>query len=110
MKIHCGMKHFKALENKVEIEMKYMQEYDNNFFDACDLIEALKKGCEVEFFYKEKKYSITHLRNGKIIIGEFYNSDSEKIYNEESQVLEYKIEDKRLKDIITEMKVIERSF
>lgn len=87
-----------------------MQEYDNNFYDEQDLIEALKRGCEVEFIYNEKKYSITHLSNGEIIIGEFYNSDSESIYDDVRQVLEYKIGDKKLKDIITKMKVIERSF
>lgn len=87
-----------------------MQEYDNNFLDAQDLIEALKRGCEVEFLYKEKKYSITHLEDGKIIIGEFYNSDSEKIYTDADQALEYKIGEKKIKDIIAEMKVIDRSF
>lgn len=87
-----------------------MQEYDNNFYDEQDLMEALKRGCEVEFIYNEKKYSITHLNNGEIIIGEFYNSDSESIYDDVRQVLEYKIGDKKLKDIITKMKVIERSF
>lgn len=87
-----------------------MQEYDNNFFDTQDLIGALKRGCEVEFLYKEKKYSITHLEDEKIIIGEFYNSDSEKIYADTSQVLEYEIGDKKLKDIISDMKVIDRSF
>lgn len=90
--------------------MKHMQEYDNNFFDAQDLIEALKRGCEVEFIYKENKYSITHLGEGKILIGEFYNSDSERIYADANQVLEYEIEDKKLKDIISTMKVIDRSF
>lgn len=87
-----------------------MQEYDNNFYDEQDLIEALKRGCEVEFIYNEKKYSIIHLSNGEIIIGEFYNLDSESIYDDVMQVLEYKIGDKKLKDIITKMKVIERSF
>lgn len=90
--------------------MKHMQEYDNNFFDAQDLIEALKRGCEVEFLYKGKKYSITHLEDGEIIIGEFYNPDSERTYADASQALEYEIGDKKLKDIITEMKVIDRSF
>ena len=90
--------------------MQHMQEYDNNFFDTQDLIEALKRGCEVEFLYKRKKYSITHLEDEKIIIGEFYNSDSVKIYTDASQALEYEIGDKKLKDIITEMNVIDRSF
>lgn len=87
-----------------------MQEYDNNFLDEQDLTEALKRGCEVEFLYKGKKYSITHLEDGKIIIGEFYNPDSEIIYTDAAQALEYIIGEKTIKDIIAEMKVIDRSF
>ncbi|MBO4897798.1 MAG: hypothetical protein J5590_05835 [Clostridia bacterium] len=84
--------------------------YDNNFFDEQDLIQALERGCDVEFLYKDKKYSITHFNNGKIIIGEFYNSDSVKIYDNAKQAMKYKIGDKTIKDIIVEMKIIDRSF
>lgn len=87
-----------------------MQVYDTNFFDAQDLIEALKRGCEVEFTYKEKRYSITHLGDGKILVGEFYNSDSEKIYTDASQVLKYESKGEKLKNIVSTMKVIDRSF
>ena len=64
----------------------------------------------MEFLYKDKKYSITHFNNGKIIIGEFYNSDSVKIYDNAKQAMKYKIGDKTIKDIIVEMKIIDRSF
>ena len=87
-----------------------MRKYDNNFFDEQDLIQALKRGCEVEFLYKDKKYSITHLSNRSIIIGEFYNSDSVRISDNPKQAMEYEIGDKKLKDIIGVMKVIDRSF
>jgi hypothetical protein len=83
--------------------------YDNNFCDAGDLLENLKRGCEIEFIYKRKKYSITHVESG-ICIMEFYNEDSEKIYPTAEQCLEHEISGKRLNDIINEMKIIERSF
>ena len=87
-----------------------MQEYDNNFFDERDLIEALNRGCEVEFLYDNKKYSITHLEDKKIIIGEFYNLDSVEIYTDPQKAMEYEFGDKKLRDIISDMKVIDRSF
>lgn len=64
--------------------------FDNNFYDAYDLVECLKRGCEVEFLYNDKKYSITH-NDGNISIMEFYNEDSEKTYSDAEQSLEYKI-------------------
>ena len=51
--------------------------YDNNFYDEYDLAECLSRGCEVEFLYNGKKYSITHADNG-ISVTEFYNESSEK--------------------------------
>ena len=83
--------------------------YDNNFYDERDLIDCLNRGCEVEFLYNDKKYSITHAEEGISII-EFYNEESEKTYSNAEQALEYEIEGKILKDIISEMKVIDRSF
>ena len=83
--------------------------YDNNFFDQSDLEDALSRGCEIEFLYNDKKYSITHIDTG-IAITEFYNEDSERIYSSAKEALEYEIDGKRLKDIISEMKVVDRSF
>lgn len=83
--------------------------YDNNFYDERDLVDCLNRGCEVEFLYNDKKYSITHADGGISII-EFYNEDSEKTYSTAEQSLEYEIEGKMLKDIIHEMKITDRSF
>ena len=83
--------------------------YDNNFYDDRDLVDCLNRGCEVEFLYNDKKYSITHTSKGISVI-EFYKEDSEKTYLDAKTVLEYEIERKSLKDIIPEMKIIDRSF
>lgn len=83
--------------------------YDNNFYDERDLVDCLKRGCEIEFLYNDKKYSITHAEEGISII-EFYNEDSEKTYPTAEQALEYELEGKLLKDIIHEMKITDRSF
>lgn len=83
--------------------------YDNNFNNVHDLVDCLNRGCEVEFLYNNKKYSITHIDEG-ISVMEFYNEDSEKTYSDAKKVLEYEIDGKLLKDIIPEMKIIDRSF
>lgn len=82
--------------------------YDNNFSDGNDLMECLSRGCEVEFLYNGKKYSITHTDKGISII-EFYNENSEKTYTD-SKILNHKIDGKTLNEIIPIMKVIDRSF
>jgi len=83
--------------------------YDNSFYDDRDLIDSLNRGCEIEFLYAGKKYSITHTDNGISII-EFYNEDSEKTYATAELLLEHKLNEKAIKDIIPEMKIIDRSF
>ena len=83
--------------------------FDTNFYDAHDLIECLNRGCEIEFMYNGRKYSITHTKSG-ISITEFYNENSEKNYAAAEQLLEHTIGKKAIKDIISEMKIIDRSF
>lgn len=83
--------------------------YDNNFYDTADFLDCLKRGCEVEFIYKRKKYSITHTDSG-ISIMEFYNEDSEKLFETAEKCLNYEISGKFLKDILPEIKIVERSF
>ena len=87
-----------------------MPKYDNNFFDAEDLVECLSRGCEVEFIYNQKKYSITHTAEGEVAVIEFYNEGSERTYSDGWQALEYEVGDKKLKDVISEMKITDRSF
>ena len=84
-------------------------EYDNSFYDEYDLIEHLNRGCEVEFLYGGKKYSITHTPGGISVI-EFYNPDSEKTYPTAEEALEYRFGEKTLRKIIPDMKIFGRSF
>ena len=83
--------------------------YDNNFYDDRDFVDCLNRGCEVEFLYNKKKYSITHTNSGISII-EFYNESSERTYPNAERILEYEIEGKSLKSIIPKMKILDRSF
>ncbi len=87
-----------------------MSKYDNNFLSEIDMIECLERGCEVEFLYNTKKYSITHTPSDEISVIEYGNIDSEKTYSNAKDAMTYPIGDKYLKDIINDMKIIDRSF
>lgn len=85
-------------------------QYDASFHNANDLLECLKRGCEVEFEYLTKTYSITHIENSQLVICEFYNEESEMIYETPEDLFDYIIEDKILKNIVSDLKIISRSF
>ncbi|MCD7855644.1 MAG: hypothetical protein LUG66_08550 [Clostridiales bacterium] len=87
-----------------------MKKYDNNFLDENDIIDCLKRGCEVEFLYQSKKYSITHTLNDEISVTEYNNMASERTYKTAEEAMEYSFGDKLLRDIIGKMKIIDRSF
>jgi len=86
-----------------------MQEYDNNFSNIEDFMDCLSRGCEVEFIYKNRIYSITHDQK-KIIVYEVNNESSEKEYDDSIAALKYQIDDKFLADILSEMKITFRTF
>ncbi len=98
-----------SLESGIVLWEREVNDFDNNFYDEYDLIDCLNRGCEVEFLYNEKMYSITHSDN-KIIVTEFYNEDSEKTYPDALTALSYEIDGKPLRDIISKMKVVDRAF
>lgn len=87
-----------------------MPKYDNNFSSEPDMIECLERGCEIEFLYHKKQYSITHTPLNEISIIEYGNLESEKTYSTAKEVISYPIENRCLKDIINDMKIIDRSF
>lgn len=97
---------------------------NQNFESISDFIWCMKAHGEVEFEYQGKAYSITHA-NGFIDIGEGYYIRDGIAYNVKSndkcidmvgkqyktadEALEYTIDGIRLREIITEVKVIVRT-
>ena len=64
----------------------------------------IKVGGEIEFKYKGKMYSITHVKN-KILVTEFYREDTEVFYDTYEGISEYEIDGKRLEDILGEIEI-----
>lgn len=70
-------------------------------FDSIEeFVDNLERGGEVEFIYNKKNYSITR-PNGLICFMEVGNEASEVIFNKVNELLEYKIENQKIRDIIT---------
>ena len=88
-------------------------DYDENFADADDFIDCFNRGCELEFLYNGKHYSVTPFASDnqrKISVMEAYNEDSEVEYDTPREALNYPVGDKRLGDILQEMKIIDRTL
>ncbi|MDR1101984.1 MAG: hypothetical protein LBL34_06525 [Clostridiales bacterium] len=84
-----------------------------NFKSVEDLLEHINRGCEVGFLYKGKEYFMgmpTKKVDYKFFIGECCNDNSDGEYMTAEEMLEYSFGDRKLKDIVNDMEVIERSF
>jgi len=86
-------------------------EFCENFIDADDFIDCFNRGCEAEFLYDGKRYWITHNYDGsKKVVMDVNNEDSRIEYDTPNEALNYPIGDKKLADILQDMKVIDRLF
>ena len=89
-------------------EFKYKS--DNDHFDSIEeFVDNLSRGGEVEFFYKEKKYGITH-PCGKPFFYEAYNEASERTFDSIEELLTHKIDGERICDIVTLIQPFFRCF
>ncbi|MCL2739835.1 MAG: hypothetical protein FWE47_01385 [Oscillospiraceae bacterium] len=79
-----------------------------NNFD--EFISFCERGGELEFIYNGHVYWTTMSGNGKRIAYEAYNEESIREYNTPQEVLEHEIEEKKLKDILFDIEVTDRSF
>ena len=82
---------------------------EESFKDFAELAENLSRGGEVEFDFKGRSYSITHIDDG-IYITEAYNEASEMIYQAPNEVGEYVISGHKLKDIVPLLQITFRCF
>ena len=84
-----------------------------NFKSVEDLLEHLNRGCEVGFLYDDKEYfmGMPPVTTGyKFSIYECYNDDSYKGYMAAEEMMEHAFGNKKLRDIVDDMEVLERSF
>ncbi|NMP37835.1 MAG: DUF4417 domain-containing protein [Clostridiales bacterium] len=82
---------------------------ENRFKTISDFKCCMKYHGEVEFVWNNKIYNIVHDPDG-IVIYEAHKGETECKYQTADEVLEYLIDGVRLRDIITEAEVTERTI
>jgi hypothetical protein len=82
---------------------------DYNFMSEDEFIDCFSRGCEAEFMYNGKHYTITHYKR-KISVMEVDNDKSERFFDTAKDALEHLVDGKRLGDILLDMEVLDRSF
>lgn len=81
---------------------------ENRFKTISDFKDCMRWHGEVEFEWNGKNYSITH--PDKISISEANKQETEKLCSTADEVLEYKVGDDRLRDVITQVTIWSRTI
>jgi hypothetical protein len=74
-----------------------------------EFIDNLNRGGEIEFFFNEKKYSISQPEGNPTFI-EQGNENSLRDFNNVNELLEYKIDNQKISDIVTLIQPFFRCF
>ena len=82
---------------------------NDNFESVEEFIDFLNRGGEVEFRFNNRIYSITH-GNKNLYFIEQYNALSEQMFSSIDELLDYKIENHKMYDIITVIEPFFRTF
>ncbi len=82
---------------------------EDRFKTISDFKWCMKRGGEVEFEWNNRYYSITH-PDGLIYIGEEYKEETAKEYKTVDEALEHVIDGQKLREIITQVKVWDRTI
>ena len=85
-------------------------EYERNFINAADFLDAMGRGGELEFIYEDVEYTVTQ-PHGDVMVGIANKEETWIEYSDPVQSLSYPVgNNKTLGDIFAEMKVTFRSL
>lgn len=87
----------------------HIKNNNDNFESVEEFIDFLNRGGEVEFRFNNRIYSITH-GNKNLYFIEQYNALSEQMFSSIDELLDYKIENHKMYDIITVIEPFFRTF
>ena len=107
-----GAPEFKSFKGAVIMSKKMSEEErleESRFKTIEDFKWAVGNGAEVEFEWNDKVYGIAH-PNGTISVYEYYKPETELVCNTPDEALEYIIDGQKLRDIITKVKVWDRTI
>lgn len=109
-----GAPEFKKLRGSVYMGGKIIQPNtpeENRFKTISDFTWCMKCGGEVEFEWKGIHYGVVRYgTNNKITIYEAFKPETEKVCDTADDALEYIVSGYRLRDVITQVTVIDRTI
>lgn len=82
---------------------------ENRFKTISDFKWSMKRGAEIEFVWDDRKYGISHAM-GKINIYIWDQPSSTRCFETADDVLEYMVGSDRLRDVITQVTVLDRTI
>lgn len=87
------------------------EHYERYRFESIAEFQAIMRShAEVVFVYNKKAYSLTYIP-GKIVFGETYYEGDDDLFDTSEEILNYVMDDgKKLREIITEIQVVERTL
>ena len=103
-----GIPEFKMLRRNI-MKNQYNSIEQNRFQTISEFKECLIRGGEIEFQWNGTNYTVGSYGD-KISIAEFNRQDTEKLCDTPNEVLEYMVGDDRLRDVITQVAVLERTL
>ena len=81
----------------------------NRFVSISDFKWCMSCGGEVEFDWVGQKYGVSHMKE-KIIIYLYNQPDTTKYFSTADDALEYRVGNDRLRDVITQVTVLDRTL
>ncbi|MGN1113387.1 MAG: hypothetical protein ACI4RP_09295, partial [Acutalibacteraceae bacterium] len=96
-------------KNMAEIGKVYYATHIEGFKTISEFKFCLLHGGEVQFEWKGKSYT-TFPYDGKYMIAEAYKEETTKIYDSPDELLEYIVGGDRLRDVITDVELVERTL
>lgn len=103
-------KHYKVKQMSRTIDMREYPDDILNFETISEFKWCLYCGGEIAFDWNGKSYGVTHRASGEIGISEDYKQETEKLCKDADEVLKYLIDGVRLREIITQVEVTDRTI
>jgi len=82
---------------------------DNRFKSISDFKWCMRSGGEVDVIWKDQEYGISHSQ-GKIIVYLWDQPDTTQYFETADDALEYMVGSDRLRDVITQVTVLDRTI
>lgn len=90
--------------NLKELSQSFKPKSGLNYFDSVEeFLNSIIRGSEIEFIFNNKNYSITYPESNVCLI-QIGNENSAVIFKHIDDLLDYKIDQKMIRNIITEIK------